>query len=43
LIAIPLQFYKGLELTSLLTVIYVVIAVLGYKEWKKELELSNHI
>jgi nicotinamide mononucleotide transporter len=43
LIAIPLQFYKGLELTSLLTFIYVVIAVLGYKEWKKELELSNHI
>jgi len=43
LIAIPLQFYKGLELTSLLTFIYVVIAVLGYKEWKKQLELSNHI
>lgn len=37
LIAIPLQFYKGLELTSILTVIYVVIAVLGYLEWRKEL------
>lgn len=38
LIAIPLQFYKGLELTSLLTIIYVVIAMLGYREWKKKLE-----
>lgn len=37
LIAIPLQIYKGLELTSLLTIIYVVIAVLGYREWKKKM------
>ena len=40
LIAIPLQFYKGLELTSLLTIIYVVIAFLGYSEWKKKLEVN---
>ena len=40
LIAIPLQFYKGLELTSLLTMIYVVIAFLGYREWKKKLEMN---
>ena len=40
LIAIPLQFYKGLELTSLLTIIYVVIAFLGYREWKKKLEMN---
>ena len=37
LIAIPLQIYKGLELTSLLTIIYVIIAVLGYREWKQKL------
>ncbi|GBL34439.1 nicotinamide riboside transporter PnuC [Filimonas sp.] len=35
LVAIPLQFYKGLELTSLLTCIYVVIAILGYFQWKR--------
>lgn len=36
LVAIPLQFYKGLELTSLLTCIYFVIAVKGYVEWRKQ-------
>ncbi len=35
IVAIPLQIYKGLELTSLLTCIYVVVAVLGYVEWRK--------
>ena len=41
LIAIPLQIYKGLELTSILTIIYVVIAVLGYREWMKKLTYSK--
>jgi len=36
MVAIPLQFYKGLELTSLLTCIYFVIAVKGYFEWRKQ-------
>jgi nicotinamide mononucleotide transporter len=40
LIAVPLQFYKGLELTSLLTIIYVVIAFLGYREWKNKLDVN---
>lgn len=35
IIAIPLQFSKGLELTALLTVIYFVMAVLGYFRWRK--------
>ncbi len=39
LIAIPLLIYKGLELTALLTVIYFIIALLGYFRWKKEMTL----
>lgn len=35
LIALPLQYYKGLELTSLLTLIYIVIAIKGYFDWRK--------
>jgi nicotinamide mononucleotide transporter len=37
-IAIPLQYYKGLELTALLTVIYVVVAVFGFFSWQKKLQ-----
>jgi nicotinamide mononucleotide transporter len=35
IVAIPLQFYKGMELTSLLTIIYFIIAIKGYIEWRK--------
>jgi nicotinamide mononucleotide transporter len=35
IVAIPLQIYKDLELTSLLTCIYVVVAIVGYIEWRK--------
>jgi nicotinamide mononucleotide transporter len=37
-IAIPLQYYKGLELTALLTVIYVVVAIFGFFSWQKKLQ-----
>jgi len=37
-IAIPLQFIKGLELTSLLTCIYFVIAILGFIAWRKQMK-----
>lgn len=47
LVAIPLQFYKGLELTSLLTCIYFIIAIQGYFTWQKlmkvELESTQKI
>lgn len=36
-LAIPLQWSKGLELTALLTVIYLLIGILGYLRWKKEI------
>ena len=35
MVAIPLQFYKGLELTSLLTCIYFIIAIQGFISWRK--------
>ncbi len=35
IVAIPLQFYKGLELTSLLTCLYLVLAAFGYIKWRE--------
>ncbi len=36
-LAIPLQIYKGLELTAVYTLILFIVAVFGYFHWKKEL------
>jgi nicotinamide mononucleotide transporter len=36
LIAVPLHIYKGLELTAILTCIYIFIAMKGYFEWRKK-------
>lgn len=38
LIAIPLLLYKGLFMFSLLTLFLFIIAILGYLDWKKELD-----
>ncbi len=35
IIAVPLLLYKGLELTSLLYIIYIVIGIIGFIKWKK--------
>ena len=35
LISIPLYFYKGLTLTSLQYLTFTVIAIFGYRSWKK--------
>ena len=35
IISIPLYFYKGLTLTSLQYVIFTLIAIYGYRSWKK--------
>jgi nicotinamide mononucleotide transporter len=34
-ISVPLYFYKGLVFTSLQFFVFLIIAVLGYLEWKK--------
>lgn len=38
IISIPLYFYKGLTLTSLQYVIFTLIAIYGYRSWKKTLD-----
>lgn len=35
IVAIPLHIYKGFELTSLLTMVYLIGGILGYFRWKK--------
>lgn len=35
MLAIPLLLYKGLPLTAVLTVIYIIVAILGYRDWRK--------
>jgi nicotinamide mononucleotide transporter len=36
IVYIPLYFYKGLPLTSALYFIFLILAIKGYYEWKKE-------
>jgi len=43
LISIPLYFYKGLVFTSFQFTIFLVIAIMGYIEWKRKLEESQQI
>jgi len=42
-ISIPLYFYKGLVLTSFQFTVFLIIAVLGYIEWKKQFKESSKI
>ncbi len=37
IISIPLYFYKGYTLSSFLYVVFTILAILGYLEWKKSL------
>ena len=39
-ISIPLYFYKGLTLTSFQYIIFTLIAIYGYRSWKKILDKS---
>ena len=43
IISIPLYFYKGLTLTSLQYVIFTLIAIFGYRSWKKILDKTPPI
>ncbi len=43
IISIPLYFYKGLTLTSLQYVIFTIIAIYGYRSWKKILDKNPPI
>ncbi|MGO3237897.1 MAG: nicotinamide riboside transporter PnuC [Psychroflexus halocasei] len=37
IISIPLYFYKGLGITALQYILFTIVAIYGYKAWKKEL------
>ena len=37
-ISVPLYFYKGLTFSSFQFVLFTIIAILGYKEWKRFLQ-----
>jgi len=37
IISVPLYFYKGLTFTSLQYLVFTIIAIYGYKAWKKDL------
>ena len=43
IISIPLYFYKGLSLTSLQYLIFTLIAIYGYRLWKKTLDKTPPI
>lgn len=38
--SVGLYFYRGIELTALLYIIYGIVAVAGYYEWKKKMNRS---
>ncbi len=42
-VSIPLYIDRGLNLTALLFVVYVVIAVIGYFKWREHLRLDAQI
>ena len=41
IISVPLYFYKGLTLTSFQYLIFTILAIKGYKEWKNILVKKN--
>ena len=42
IISIPLYFYKGYTFTSIQYIIFTIIAIYGYLEWKKTLQQKNN-
>tara|TARA_B100000900_G_scaffold411566_1_gene431519 strand:+ start:97 stop:723 length:627 start_codon:yes stop_codon:yes gene_type:complete len=42
LITVPLYFYKGLTISSIQYIIFLILAVLGYISWKKILHKNQH-
>jgi nicotinamide mononucleotide transporter len=42
IVAIPLNFYKGFMLFTLMYVLFLGLAILGYLEWKKQMKCSLH-
>jgi nicotinamide mononucleotide transporter len=43
IIAIPLNFYKGFMLFTLMYVLFLLLAVLGYKAWKIDIQSKKSV
>ena len=43
IISIPLYIYKGLALTSIQYLIFTLIAIFGYIQWKKSTTTRNRL
>ncbi len=43
IIAIPLNFYKGFMLFTLMYVLFLALAWLGYREWKTIVKKTSHV
>ncbi len=41
IIAIPLNFYKGFMLFTLMYVLFLIMAYMGYVSWKKEIKINK--
>lgn len=41
LISIPLYFYKGLVFTSFQFILFVIISIIGYRAWKKQMNIPE--
>jgi nicotinamide mononucleotide transporter len=41
LVAIPLNFYKGFMLFTLMYILFLALAVSGYKEWKTKIRSES--
>ncbi|MFP4469082.1 MAG: nicotinamide riboside transporter PnuC [Bacteroidales bacterium] len=41
LVSIPLYFYKGLVLTSFQFLVFLILAILGYMEWRHRIKLQK--
>lgn len=43
IISVPLYFYKGFTVSSILYIIFVIISILGYHTWKKYLHKTSQV
>lgn len=43
LLSIPLYFYKGLMLTSFQFLIFLILAVMGFTKWRRELSIQKNL
>lgn len=41
ILGIPLLLYKGLQLSALLTIIFLVVGLMGYQSWRKQIRRAS--